>query len=104
MFVKFTVKVFDMPTVTDHPVMSARKDAILGRSSCNSLNNPFRCSWNVAKSSRSPPGWSSLGTVASLRFAVATTASVEQRASDADASSLMDLGGSAEPAKKSRSP
>ena len=31
MFVKFTVKVFDMPTVTDHPVMSARKDAILGR-------------------------------------------------------------------------
>jgi hypothetical protein len=30
--------------------------------------------------------------VASLRFAVATTASVEQRASDADASSLMDLG------------
>jgi hypothetical protein len=28
LFVKFTVKVFDMPTVTDHPVMSARKDAI----------------------------------------------------------------------------
>ena len=38
---KFTVKVFDMPTVTDLPVMSDRKEAIFGRSMCNSLNNPF---------------------------------------------------------------
>jgi len=50
LFVKFTVKLSDMPTVTDHPVMSVRKEAILGRSSCSSLNNPFRCSWNVTKS------------------------------------------------------
>jgi hypothetical protein len=85
----FTVKVFDMPTVTDQEVISGRYSAIAGRILWRSLNKLVISFMKESQSRRSEPIFAAL---VSLWFAAATVANVAKKASLADPSSQMDAG------------